>query len=67
MSTFDPNFKGVCIGIAVALVIGVASGVWVVGIVIGIAVAASLSDRMRRRAAPLPPMVERGRKKRKSG
>jgi len=56
-----------CIGIGLALAIGVLSGIWVVGIVIGIAVAAALADKLRLRAG-LPQrqlLAPRGRDQRK--
>lgn len=38
------------VGIGLALAIGLLSGIWVVGVVIGIAVAAALADKLRLRA-----------------
>ena len=56
-----------CIGIGLALAIGVLSGIWVVGIVIGIAVGAALADKLRLRAG-LPQrqlLAPRGRDERR--
>ena len=56
-----------CIGIVLALAIGGISGLWVVGIVIGVAVAAALADKLRLRAG-LPQrqlLAPRGRNDRK--
>ncbi len=39
-----------CVGVGLALAIGLLSGIWVVGVVIGIAVAAALADKLRLRA-----------------
>jgi Tfp pilus assembly protein PilN len=63
----DFNFLGICGGIAVALAVGLISGVWVVGIVLGVAVAVSTAERMRRRAALTQQQapIEAGRRKRK--
>jgi len=61
------NFLGICGGIAVALAVGFISGVWVVGIVLGVAVAVSTAEKMRRRAslAQQQAPIEVGRRKRK--
>lgn len=56
-----------CVGIGLALAIGLLSGIWVVGVVIGIAVAAALADKLRLRAG-LPQrqlLAPRGRDDRK--
>jgi hypothetical protein len=62
------NLLGICGGIAIALAVGLISGVWVVGIVLGVAVAVSAAEKMRRRAAlsQRQAPVEVGRKKRKN-
>jgi hypothetical protein len=46
----------IAIGVAVALVIMVVSGLWVVGVVVGFAAGAIYSDKARRRAG----LPERG-------
>ena len=56
-----------CVGIGLALAIGLLSGIWVVGVVIGIAVGAALADKLRLRAG-LPQrqlLSARGRDERK--
>ncbi|MGD1050595.1 MAG: hypothetical protein ABR947_05945 [Solirubrobacteraceae bacterium] len=50
------DLTATCAGIAIALAIGAISGIWVVGIVIGVAVGAVVSDKMRVRAG----LPERG-------
>jgi hypothetical protein len=57
----------ICVGIGLALTIGLLSGIWVVGVVIGIAVGAALADKLRLRAG-LPQrqlLTPRGRDQRK--
>ena len=57
----------ICVGVGLALAIGLVSGIWVVGVVIGIAVGAALADRLRLRAG-LPQrqlLAPRGRDRRK--
>ena len=57
----------ICVGVGLALAIGLLSGIWVVGVVIGIAVGAALADRLRLRAG-LPQrqlLAPRGRDRRK--
>ena len=57
----------ICVGIGLALAIGLFSGIWVVGVVIGIAVGAALADKLRLRAG-LPQrrlLTPRGRDQRK--
>ena len=44
------DFKAACVGIGMALVIGLLSGLWVVGVVAGFAVGVALADKMRIRA-----------------
>ena len=44
------DITAACVGIGLALAIGLLSGIWVVGVVIGIAVAAALADKLRLRA-----------------
>ena len=56
----------ICVGVGLALAIGLLSGIWVVGVVIGIAVGAALADRLRLRAG-LPQrqlLAPRGRDRR---
>jgi len=56
----------ICVGIGLALAIGLLSALWVVGVVIGIAVGAALSDKLRQRAG-LPQrqlLTPRGRDQR---
>lgn len=40
----------ICVGVGLALAIGLLSGIWVVGVVVGIAVGAALADKLRLRA-----------------
>ena len=57
----------ICVGVGLALAIGLLSGIWVVGVVIGIAVGAALADKLRLRAG-LPQrrlLAPRGRDQRK--
>jgi uncharacterized membrane protein len=62
------NFIAICGAVGATLGVGLASGNWVVAIVVGLAVGASTAERMRRRAG-LPErraLIELGRKSRKS-
>jgi hypothetical protein len=57
----------IAVGIGLALAISLVSGLWVVGVVIGIAVGAALADKLRLRAG-LPQrrlLTPRGRDQRK--
>jgi hypothetical protein len=57
----------ICVGVGLALAIGLLSGIWVVGVVVGIGVGAALADKLRLRAG-LPQrqwLAPRGRDERK--
>ena len=46
----NADFKAVAAGIGVGLAVGSVSGLWVVALVLGIVVGATMIDRERRRA-----------------
>jgi hypothetical protein len=55
--------KAAFVGVGLALLIGLISGVWVVGLVVGVGVGVALADKMRLRAG-LPQrqlFAQRGR------
>jgi hypothetical protein len=61
------DFKATCVGVSLALAIGLISGIWVVGVVAGFAVGVALADKMRLRAG-LPArqlLAPRGRNNRR--
>jgi uncharacterized membrane protein len=61
------NFIAICGAVGAALGVGLTSGNWAIGIIVGLAVGGTTAEKMRRRAG-LPErraLIELGRKDRK--